>query len=313
MASPRNLVYKRLLTEDRDARLVVALAEDGEQQPAVVILSKPPFQESHVQEIVSGNFASTEEHRNDKFSKHSLDVPARLNGIMATMICPANEVDVAKYTHQTKHFVRETAALYTAVTEPFVRALPPKQLAWVWNILDHEKEVESIIDETEHYVMVPDTKWDQSDAKQLHCLCIAKDRGLHSLRDLRGSHLPMLRHTLAAGRAALLRAHGVLASQLRVYVHYLPSFWQLHVHFALISCGGAVAGTSVGKAVLLEDVIDNLARDGEYYATCSLSYAVGENEPLFGRLREHLQLEPAAPAEGADGQGEPPAKQARRE
>ena len=34
----------------------------------------------------------------------------------------------------------------------------------------------------------------------------------------------------AAGRAALLRAHGVTASQLRVYVHYLPSFWQLHVH-----------------------------------------------------------------------------------
>ena len=162
MAHPRGLVFKRLLTEDRDARLVVALAEDGEQQPAVVILSKPPFQESHVQEILSGDFASTEEHRNDKFSKHSLDVPARLNGIMATMICPANEVDVAKYTHQVKHFVRETAALYSAATEPFVRALPPKQLAWVWNILDHEKEVESIIDETEHYVMVPDTKWDQA-------------------------------------------------------------------------------------------------------------------------------------------------------
>ena len=76
-----------------------------------------------MQEILSGAFASKEEHRNDKFSKHSLDVPARLNGIMATMICPANEVDVAKYTHQTKHFVRETAALYTTATEPFVRAL----------------------------------------------------------------------------------------------------------------------------------------------------------------------------------------------
>tara|TARA_B100000795_G_scaffold109238_1_gene80629 strand:- start:478 stop:645 length:168 start_codon:yes stop_codon:yes gene_type:complete len=35
--------------------------------------------------------------------------------------------------------------------------------------------------------------------------------------------------------------------------------------------------------VLLEDVIDNLARDGEHYATCSLSFAIGESEPLFGR------------------------------
>ena len=63
---PRGLVFKRLLTEDRDARLVVALAEDGQQQPAVIILSKPPFQESHVKEILSGDFASSEEHRNDK-------------------------------------------------------------------------------------------------------------------------------------------------------------------------------------------------------------------------------------------------------
>ena len=41
----------------------------------------------------------------------------------------------------------------------------------------------------------------QADAKQLHCLCIAKNRGLHSLRDLRGTHLPMLRHTLAPPHA----------------------------------------------------------------------------------------------------------------
>ena len=250
---PRGLTVKRILMEDRDARLVAALAEDGQQQPAVVVLTKPPFTGAQVTEILSSEFASTEEHRNDKFSKHSLDVPARLNGVTATMICPANEVDVAKYTQQERHLVRETAELYRAATEPFVAALPPKQLAWVWNILDHKKEVESIIDESEHYVLLPDTKWDQADAKLLHCLAIAKDRSLHSLRDLRGAHLPMLRHTLAGGRAALRRVHGAAASQLRVYVHYLPSFWQLHVHFAALTCAAVGGGTSVGKAVLLEE------------------------------------------------------------
>eukprot|EP00908_Phaeocystis_cordata_P011331 Transcript_22200.p4 GENE.Transcript_22200~~Transcript_22200.p4 ORF type:complete len:331 (+),score=143.84 Transcript_22200:79-993(+) len=298
---PRGLTVKRILMEDRDARLVAALAEDGQQQPAVVVLTKPPFTGAQVTEILSSEFASTEEHRNDKFSKHSLDVPARLNGVTATMICPANEVDVAKYTQQERHLVRETAELYRAATEPFVAALPPKQLAWVWNILDHKKEVESIIDESEHYVLLPDTKWDQADAKLLHCLAIAKDRSLHSLRDLRGAHLPMLRHTLAGGRAALRRVHGAAASQLRVYVHYLPSFWQLHVHFAALTCAAVGGGTSVGKAVLLEDIIDNLERDGEHYAKCSLSFGLGESEPLFARLREHLP------------QDEPPPKQPRTE
>ena len=49
--------------------------------------------------------------------------------------------------------------------------------------------------------------------------------------------------------------------------------------------------------VLLEDVIDNLARDGEHYATCSLSFAIGESEPLFGRSVPNLtrtRLQPYA-------------------
>ena len=48
-------------------------------------------------------------------------------------------------------------------------------------------------------------------------------------------------------------------------------------------------------------IIDNLERDGEHYAKCSLSFGLGESEPLFARLREHLP------------QDEPPPKQPRTE
>ena len=41
--------------------------------------------------------------------------------------------------------------------------------------------------------------------------------------------------------------------------------------------------------------------DGEHYAKCSLSFGLGESEPLFARLREHLP------------QDEPPPKQPRTE
>jgi hypothetical protein len=38
---------------------------------------------------------------------------------------------------------------------------------------------------------------------------------------------------------------------------------------------------SVGRAHLLEDVIDNLRMDGGYYEKCNLSFTVGSNFPLY--------------------------------
>ena len=89
--------------------------------------------------------------------------------------------------------MRETAAIFEAVTQPFVASLPAQQLSWVWNVLEKKKEAELIIDESDDYLLVPDSKWDRTDTTSLHCLAIAKDRSLHSLRDLRGSHAPMLK------------------------------------------------------------------------------------------------------------------------
>jgi len=41
-----------------------------------------------------------------------------------------------------------------------------------------------------------------------------------------------------------------------------------------------------GKAILFDDVIDNITMDGEYYAKCSLTFTVGETEELYKKLDE---------------------------
>lgn len=285
---PSGLRVTRLMAQDADARLVCAEAADADGRRCVVQLTKPPFTEVQVRSILEGAYAGETQHRNDRFSKHELLVPAEHNSVAAMLICPATDLDVAKYSATRKHLVRESAEAFRAATAPFVEGLPASQLTWVWNILARKKEAELILDESEHFMLVPDSKWDRHDTAVLHCLAIAKDRGLRSLRDLRGQHVPMLRHVLQRASAAILAAHGLPRSQLRVYVHYLPTFWHLHVHFAAVTCPAAGGGASVGKAVLLEDVIDNLVRDPEYYATAALTYAIGESDPLYPALRAVL-------------------------
>lgn len=58
---------------------------------------------------------------------------------------------------------------------------------------------------------------------------------------------------------ALVERYGVREDELRVYVHYQPSYYHLHVHFLHVKYD-AGPGMAVGKAHLLNDIIGaNLA------------------------------------------------------
>ena len=67
---------------------------------------------------------------------------------------------------------------------------------------------------------------------------------------------------------------------------FLHVFRHLHVHFNAITCPRMGGSLYAGKAILFDDVIDNITMDGEYYAKCSLTFTVGETEELYKKLDE---------------------------
>ena len=106
------------------------------------------------------------------------------------------------------------------------------------------------------------------------------------MRDLNTEALPLLRNVLTKGCAAILDRFGVPASSLKVYLHYHPSYYHLHVHFVHASMD-ASAGLSAGKAHLLESVIDNIANiAGDYYQRATLVCVLGENDPLYCEIAQ---------------------------
>ena len=68
--------------------------------------------------------------------------------------------------------------------------------------------------------------------------------------------------------------------------HYLPTFFHLHVHFAhakTIERSGAFCG----KGVLLDDVIDHMEMDGDYFLKKAMMIQVGEQHALYKILQEN--------------------------
>ena len=87
---------------------------------------------------------------------------------------------------------------------------------WIYNILDHKKESETIVVEDDDpdtgFVMVPDykvlwnsrlykleltvmfTQWNGKQVEDLYLIVLTHDRAIRSIRELSGEHLPLLKN-----------------------------------------------------------------------------------------------------------------------
>lgn len=82
--------------------------------------------------------------------------------------------------------------------------------------------------------------------------------------------------------------YSISKSSLRIYVHYLPSYYHLHVHFTHISYDAP--GIVAGKAHLLDDIIDNLELLANFYQQKTMTYVLRESDELFKRFSDSRNL-----------------------
>lgn len=77
----------------------------------------------------------------------------------------------------------------------------------------------------------------------------------------------------------ILEKYGVPGSQLRIYLHYQPSFYHLHVHFTYLK--HEAPGIYAEKSHLLDTVIDNIEMIGNYYKKATLPFTIREMDNIF--------------------------------
>ena len=218
---------------------------------------------------------------------------------------------VSRNTAQAPVVHRETPGSYEAAHVPYMRSIPEGAIGWVYKILAKEKEVERLLyddpDPKVGFLLNTDPKWTthpdpkttprgewlgHASVRDLYCLGLCHRRDIRSLRDLRAEHLPLLRAMAAKGRETMRQTYGLADESLRIFVHYPPQFYHFHVHFTNVSVD---VGVSTERAHLLDDIIENLERDSEHYAKCSITCRMGERDELWRRYRE---------AKAAGGAGE---------
>lgn len=154
--------------------------------------------------------------------------------------------------------------------------LPRKQ--WIYEVIDGEREQDNVLIDIPEMVFLPDTHA-LNDGKTINWLAICKDRSLKTLRDLRGHHVKLLKRIRLQCTEFIMATTGWKKHNIMAYIHYLPSVFQLHIHFC--APYGSYTTLDVLKVHPLDTVISNLEIDPEYYRKVTLSTVVVGNANLL--------------------------------
>uniref|UniRef100_A0A0B6ZXP3 m7GpppX diphosphatase n=1 Tax=Arion vulgaris TaxID=1028688 RepID=A0A0B6ZXP3_9EUPU len=281
----------------QDFKLIKVLREDARQKfvtlhgslgpnDAVVLLERKHFDVPSLEKCLR-HTTCEETFHNDIYSTFDVFSGGHISHMKATLIHPATEKHIAKYTEREPFVIRETPELYKRVVLPCIEE-SKFSFQWVYNILEKKTESERIVvedpDPVVGFVMVPDIKWDRKNIEALYLIAIVHQHNIRSIRDLTNEHLPLLKNVLHKGQKAIQETYGVTSDKLRVYFHYQPSYYHLHMHFTHVKF--EAPGTDALRAHLLEDVIDNITLNSEFYQQKTLSYVVRENDALYNSFQD---------------------------
>lgn len=231
----------------------------------------------------------------------SNDHSAFFPDLKINLIYPCTETHVKKYSKQGVRNVLETPEIYRDKIKPHMqRKREEGRLNWVFNIIEGRKEVEDVIYRTklgecgdEGFLLLPDLNWDRETLEALHLLAIVERRDIWSMRDLKKKHIPWLRHMKQKLLEATTKTYpSIEADQLKLYVHYQPTYYHFHVHIVHVALeAGATQAT--GKAVGWDSIVETLevmGGDAESgMERLSVAYTLGEESELWKDVYEPLK------------------------
>lgn len=173
--------------------------------------------------------------------------------------------DVNQMRHFEKRLVRETYQDYLK----YISKRDMEKDRWIYNIIDGTSEQESILYRDELCVIIPTYIWNGTNLDKLHILCLPIDITLRSIRSLTADHIHLLKHMKRVTLNVIKEKYGIDEYYIKMFFHYEPSTYHLHIHF--INVSHQDARSSVEYSHELNNVIFNLLICSDYYQRAVLN------------------------------------------
>lgn len=194
---------------------------------------------------------------NDVYSKQNI----KLNNLVGELIICK---DINKLDGFCKKIINETYEEYLEIISK--RDWTKEQ--WVYNILEGKAEQDKIIYRDEHIIIIPNYTWDGINTLKMYLLVFPIDKNLYTLRDLNHIHIVLLNHIKTKTLEIIKLTYGFDSDIIKMFIHYAPSTYHLHVHFVLVS--NSEVNSSCEYSHDLNTVINILRIKSDYYQSNSI-------------------------------------------
>ena len=194
------------------------------------------------------------------------DIPMR--GVVYVDTHPdEKEVQRLSEAHEP-HYVIESYDDYMRKLEN----LDEINFAWIRKIISGEAEQEKVMEKNDEFLVVRDWKFDIThdeegnaifDKEKLHVLGIPIAQ-IGSMRDIKTEHIPMLIDIKERGVELCREIFGVQRDEIKIYFHYPPTTYHLHVHFTWVDLSDSTVNFEL--AYDFDTVMRNIKLDPNYYA-----------------------------------------------
>lgn len=193
---------------------------------------------------------------NDVYSKYL----TKINNLEGELIICSN---INKLDTFCKKIVNESYQEYLDIIEK--RDLTKE--TWIYNIIDGISEQYKIIYKDEQIIILPNYTWinDDNDFSKMHLLVFPVDKKIHTLRDLNSTHINMLTHIKNKTLQIIKDNYGFDSDIIKIFIHYAPSTYHLHIHFILVS--NIDVNSSVEYSHDIDSIINILKLKSDYYQT----------------------------------------------
>jgi m7GpppX diphosphatase len=175
-------------------------------------------------------------------------------------------VEDKEVKRESKKIYRETYADYMKKKELILKH---DDRTWIYNIIDGIDEQQKILYDDNEFIIVPSYVWDSQDIFKLHILAIFKDKSIHCIRELNGSHIHLLNKIKCKTLSIIKKKYKLNYYHIKMFIHYSPSTYQFHIHFANIY--NKTCNSSCEYSHELNDVIFNLELNSNYYKIAPLN------------------------------------------
>jgi m7GpppX diphosphatase len=197
---------------------------------------------------------------NDSFTKYEAITEVKGEYIVCN--------DITKLRQNSKRLVKESYEEYLE----FISKRDKEKDRWIYNIIDGIAEQDKIIYRDSSLIVIPTYTWNSKNIEKLHILCLPINTTLRTIRDLSLKDVPLLEHMKTITLFMIEKKYGINEKHLKIFFHYDPSTYHLHIHF--VNIANTECLSSVEYSHDLDSVIFNLQIDSGYYKKIKLNRRV---------------------------------------